>query len=152
MAKLKASVVIEDMVAIQRLLDQLGKGVANKITRNALRVGSKGMLRTTIAHAPVDTGLMKASLTMRPLKRKRGRIGFYIGFKNVDALLEKSNRNPFNKKRYFYPAVVEYGSKNRTPKPFMRPAFEQHKEFALKAIKDQLAHGITQAAEAALRR
>jgi HK97 gp10 family phage protein len=145
MAKtLKASVAVEGLHAIERLLDQIGKTAASKIIRKALRDGSKSILNTTRGLAPVDTGLMKKSLGIIALKRKRGRIGFRVGFKNVDQLVTYSKNKKKDKsgkevnQRYFYPSAVEYGTKKNPPHPFMRPAYEQNKEYALRDIRETL--------------
>lgn len=158
---LKASVVVENLTQIENMFDQLGQKVSNKITRKALRAGSKSMLNTTRNMAPVDTGLMKRSLTVLALKRKAGRIGFRIGFKNVAQIVERSTfgrgmgpqKSRFtnqSKRRHFYPAVIEYGAKNRPAKPFMRPAFERNKDGAMKIINEELRLGIDEAVRQAV--
>ncbi len=161
MAALKASVVVEDLHAIERLLNDIGKAASTKVVRKALKEGSKSMLNTTRNMAPVDSGLMKKSLTVLALKSKPGRVGFRIGFKNVQQIVERSTfgrgigprRQHANKKqkRHFYPAVVEYGTKTKPAKPFMRPAFQRNKEGAMKIINEELRIGITEAAKRASR-
>ncbi len=141
MAGLKASVEVHGLEDLGKILFRLGNGAARRVIRRAEKKAAESMLAATIAACPVDTGLMKSSLTVLPLKAKRGRIGFRVGFTNVEAILAKSNTNPNNPKRYFYPAVVEYGGK-RTPHPFMRPAFDAHKEEAKAIIVEEVRNGI----------
>lgn len=159
---LKTSVVVEDLHAIERLLDQIGQKASDKIIRKALREGSKSMLNTTRNLYPVETGLAKKSLTVLALKRKRGRVGFRIGFKNVAQIVERSTfgrgmgpqksrfTNP-NKKRHFYPAVIEYGDKDTPAKAPMRQAFSRNKEGAMKIVNEELRLGITEEAKRATR-
>ncbi len=139
---LKASIEVTGLQAIERLFNSIGKTAANKIIRTALRYGSKSILNTTRGLAPVDTGLMKKSLGIIALKRKRGRVGFRVGFKNAEQLVTYSKRKKKNKsgkevnQRYFYPFAVEYGTKKNPPHPFMRPAYEQNKEYAIRDIHE----------------
>lgn len=140
---LKASVEVLNLQSVSRMLDQLGKKEADKVIRKALRLGAKDMLAATKRLAPVDTGLLKKSLTVRALKRKRGRIGFRIGYKNVEQIATVTKEGT----RHFYPAVVEYGSSKQTPHPFMRPAFDQNKEASKKIISAEVRTGITEAAK-----
>lgn len=152
---LKASVAVEGMHAVENLLNDIGAAASDKVIRKALRAGSNSMLKETKAAAPVDSGLLKRSLIVRALRRKKGRIGFRIGFKNVEQIVERSTfgKNKFGphdpnkkKKRHFYPAVVEYGAKNKPAKPFMRPVFQRNKEEALNIIKTELREGVIAAA------
>lgn len=143
MAALKASVVIENQHVVERLLRDLGVKLERKIIRSAMRKGMKPMLDATKKNAPVDTGLMRKSLVVRALKNKPGRIALRIGFKNVDAIVQKSSKDP-KKKRWFYPAVVEYGGKNRTAHPFMRPAFDSNKQQSIDTINKEVRLGIEQ--------
>lgn len=152
MAKLKATVEVLGLEELKKSLHLLSKTGAKRAIRKAMRAGTNKMLAATKENAPVDTGLMKKSLVVRALKRKRGRIGFRIGFKNVHELLAKSNNTTVEeeakaklsshikgKKRHFYPAVVEYGSQNHEPNPFMRSAFERHKDESKRTITE-VAH------------
>lgn len=166
MAKgVKASVEVVGLHAFEKLLERLGTKDANAIVRKSQRVAAKSMMEETKKRAPVDTGLLKKSLAVRALKRKRGRIGFRVGYKNVDLIVAKGSgfgafvRNlkkfgkadiktpkPAKEKRYFYPAIVEYGSKNNPPHPFMRPAFDAHKAAAKQLIVNTVREGIIAAA------
>lgn len=148
---LKASVAIENQDAIDRLLTDLGRTVERKIVRAAIRKGMKPMLAATKKAAPVDSGLLKKSLVIRSLKQKRGRpIAVQIGFKNVAQIVERSTygrgfgpRDPAKKKkRQFYPAVVEYGSKTQSPHPYMRPAFDSTKDQSISTINKEVRLGI----------
>ena len=40
--------------------------------------------------------------------------------------------------KYYYPAVLEFGSKHVDSKPFMRPALEQNRDKAIKAVAELL--------------
>lgn len=156
---LKASVAVEGLFAIERLLDAIGKAAAGKVIRKALREGSKSMLNTTRNLYPIDTGLAKKSLTVLALKRKPGRVGFRIGFKNVGQIIERStfgrgigpHKKMQNKniKRHFYPAVIEYGDKDTPAQSPMRQAFSRNKEGSMKIINEELRLGINEAANRA---
>ncbi len=43
-----------------------------------------------------------------------------------------------NGKRYYYPSAVEYGHGNVPAYPYMRPAFDEKKNAAKKAVRDRI--------------
>ena len=140
MAGLKASVEVQDLTVFYKLLDRLGNKSARKIVRRSQQKAAKAMLEATKSAAPVDTGLLKSSLTVLPLKPKRGRVGFRVGYTNVKQIVAQSTYG--GGKRGFYPAFVEYGTGTRPAHPFMRPAFNANKEAAKEIIVRELREGI----------
>lgn len=142
-----AAVEVQGLQSFKESLDRLEKGAARRVVRKALKTATNMMAEATKSAAPVDTGLLKSSIVVQGLKVRRGQIGFKVGFTNVDAIVAKSNSNPNNPKRYFYPAVVEYGGKGHSPHPFMRSAFETHKDAAKDIIIQELKDGIIKEAK-----
>ena len=137
-----ATVKVVGLESLGKALRELPKKVEGKILRTAMRNGTKLVAAATKAAAPVDTGLLQRSFAVRALKRKKGRVGNRITIKNVDKIVTVSKEG----KRHFYPAVIEYGTKNRPARPFMRPAFESSAQAAENQIANELGDGITRAA------
>jgi HK97 gp10 family phage protein len=117
---------------IIKALEQLAPKVEKKILRQAIRKGLKPLLDEAKDQAPVDTGDLRKSLTIRVAKsQKRGTI----------ALEVRPNERKYDG-RFYYPAIVEYGRKKARPmepNPFMAKAFEgkaeEAKDVALREIK-----------------
>ena len=140
----KLTITLEGAENLERALDVMEAKVAKKITKRAMREGAKVVLRQAKANAPVDTGNMKRSMTVRAAaKRKRGEASFNVMFntkKYPDLVTTTADG-----KRYFYPTVVEYGTSTRPGNGFMRRAWDSQKAAALRVIMGQFRKGITDA-------
>ena len=127
-------------------LQRLGSKVVKKHLTKALRAGAKLILADARSRVPVLSGKLKRSLAVRIGKKRRG-----VHEKTI-TVRPDSKKEPdlvtFGKdgKRYFYPAAVEYGTRKRKAKPFMRPAFDSQKQKAVKAIMAQLLKGVEEEA------
>ena len=138
-----ASVHIAGLESLGKSLRALPKKVEGKIVRTAMRNGTKLVADATKKAAPVDKGTLKKSFAVRALKRKKGRVGNRVTMKNVDKLVTITKKT---RVRYFYPAVLEYGTEKRVAHPFMRPAFEQTAPKAENQIGKEIGEGIIKAA------
>lgn len=98
-------------------LEQLGSTKARAVSRRALVSSSSTPLKAAKQKAPIETGQLKKSLGKRH-KTYRGSgttivvIGPRMGFKNPE-----TGRNPVR-----YAHLVELGTANASPQPFLRPA------------------------------
>ena len=149
----KVMITLEGAEKLERALAVMEAKVAKKITKKAMRAGAKVILRAAKARAPVDTGQMKKALTVRAARqRKRGEASFNLSFdtKKYPDLVTTSETfqgvgQARGSKRFFYPAIVEYGTSTQPAKPFMRPVFDSQKAAALRVIMGQFRKGITDA-------
>lgn len=141
------SMKLEGAEALRKTLDRIEAKIATKIAKKAMREGAKVVLRAAKARAPVDTGRMKRALIVRAARRrKRGEASFNVMFdtkKYPDLVTVTSDG-----KRFFYPAIVEYGTSSRPAKGFIRAAWDSQKAIALRVIMTQFRKGIEQAARA----
>jgi HK97 gp10 family phage protein len=128
-------------------LETLPTRVANKVIRQSLRIGTKIILAETVAKAPVNTGLLKKTLKVRAMKRRRNQIG-------VQVITEGG----FYQGKAFYGAFLEFGHKagprklgnkrQQVPaKPFIKPAFDAVKEQAASVILQAMKQGIEREAQ-----
>lgn len=107
-----------------------------RIARAALKKGAAPTLDLARQLVPVDRGKLKAALAIKPARGKRNRIGVEIN----TGTREQLEIEPDDK--FYYPSVVEYGSRNMPAKPFMRPAFDRTKDEALTIVGDEMGKNI----------
>jgi HK97 gp10 family phage protein len=157
---------IDGLAELDRKLKLLPKKVAGKISRKALRAGSKVILKEAKALAPVATGTLKASLKVKSGKRKRGFVsvqvqtadGDYRGETFYGAFLEYGHKSgkrnqgkviSVRRGKRGRPKITRDDKRKTVPaKPYMAPAFVRKKYAALAAIKAELHRGIESGAGA----
>lgn len=109
---MKTTVIVTGIRKVDRRLKSLVPRLQKKVIRQGIRAGLKVIKAEMQNQAPVKTGLMRASVKVRASKfRKRGEIkmvAFISG--NVPALVKSYGPD---KKRFFYPAGVEFGVKQK---------------------------------------
>jgi HK97 gp10 family phage protein len=143
------SIRLEGAQSLNALLDGLPKKIANKILREALKKGGKIIQADAKARAPVDTGLLRRSITVRKGKRKRKGSQSVVIFPDVKKFEGKVNLGAGSNNRVtqsrgdFYAPYVEFGTSTRTAQPFMRPAFESKKAQALAIVRKEVTAAVT---------
>lgn len=111
-------------------LARLDIKVQKKIVRQALRKAAAPILATAKARVAVDTGALRDGLTIRAVKAKKGVFGIQVATPRRAELGIPADA------KGFYPAVLEYGSVDHPPKPYLRPALEQNRDRALATVAD----------------
>ena len=98
---------------VDRKLAALEPTVQRKVGRKALRQAVKAIvLPKAKADAPIDTGALESSLTVRAMPRSRkARIGYVV-----------QTRDGAFKGAQFYGGFQELGTKYMEADPFLRPA------------------------------
>jgi HK97 gp10 family phage protein len=94
--------------------------IANAIERDvddAITDGTAEMVGTAQAIVPVDTGRLRASISMR----RAGPLS-WIFFSDTE-----------------YDVFVEYGTRNMAAQPYMRPAYERHRPGIIAACEMAIA-------------
>jgi HK97 gp10 family phage protein len=114
------AIVITGIREIDRKLKTLEARVQKKILRRAMRTGMKVVLAEAQALVPVLSGLTKENLKLRAGKRSRNKTTLNVQVANAEGLTKETSEG----KKFFYPAVVEWGHDNVPPHPFMRPAYD----------------------------
>ena len=132
---------IEGAKELEKKLRELGAKAEKKVYRQALRAGAKVVQAAAKAKIPVDTGTLRQNIKVRGGKRSRGVIsvncvvgdGWYQGETFYGAFLE------------FGHFLGKRGLADRTwvpPVPFMRPAWDEQKDNALRIVTDKIWSGI----------
>jgi HK97 gp10 family phage protein len=124
---------IKGLDEIEKRLKQLPQKVAKKVVRKAVREGAKPILKAAQSKVPVKTGALKKSLKVRAMKAKlaKGGAGVHVGVSDQ-----------WFKGDLFYGGMVEFGTKNMPAKPFIRPAYDEKKNEAVKVTVKHLLKGI----------
>lgn len=129
---------------IDRMLKMLPMKVQKKIIRPAIRDGLKLVKSEMEMQVPVDTGLTKENIKIQAVKkRKVGRIAMLVQVSAKAAGLVKTTKAG---KRYFYPAVVEYGDKNTPANPFARRAYTGAGPSATSLTQQRILDGVNREA------
>ena len=97
------SVTITGVDEVIRLMQQVDK-VSQSVVTRAAKAGANIVKKDAKANAPVRSGALKKSITMKAEKRKKGKKVYDIKF--VGENLVKISKSG---KRSFYPVSQEYG-------------------------------------------
>jgi len=109
-------------------------GLEDKLREKALRKGIKAGLKaiefTAKHYVPVDKGRLKEAIKTSTSKKKWGGI---IG--NVFVRAGKTKNDPAGA---YYAHMVEFGTKNMSAQPYMRPAFELNSPAILQRMVQEI--------------
>jgi len=137
MAQPYISIAVLGSRSLQKRFDRFEKNVQKKIVRQALRAAARPMLVAAKAKVPVDTGRLKKSLRLRALKQRRGIFGVQV---RTGTRAELGMW--IGDKTGYYPASVEWGHGSVPARPYLRPAFDETRDEALRILKAYLRRAI----------
>ncbi len=129
--------------ALAETLASLPEAMERKVLTRAMRDGGKFLLPLTQAAAPVSAdprdphrGRLKATLKLRSLRRKKGRVGVAIqtGTRGELGLGPKDTG--------YYPAFRELGTRKLPPLPYMRGPLHTAREAVLAVLRQSVDAGI----------
>jgi len=118
-------------------LDRLSRATGKAAMRRALQNAAKPMLSAAIGNAPYDAGNAK-----KRGKHLRDTLSISTKLNRAQTALEKEEGRS---QVYLYLGagaphahLVEFGTRKSRPRPFLRPAFDAHKQAVLDRLKDEL--------------
>lgn len=119
--------------AIIATLQEVKNRAANKEIGRIVRQEMKPMLNTARGRAPMASGLLRSQIGFIDKNNSRFPTTGLIGVNFRGEGRKRGNSA-------YYAHIVEYGGKTirRTPRPFMRPAFEMHKDRTIERIKTRI--------------
>lgn len=126
-----AKFTISGTAELEKALKTLGPRVATNISGRALRAMAKPIVQRARELVPVDTGILKKSITTKMGRVKGGQRTIEIGFK-------KGRPGGASWRAHF----VEYGTAHSPAQPFMRPALDEQSHVALAEMGRVLGEGI----------
>lgn len=133
----KTTVRVEGLQELQRRLRALGAEIEQRIAFGAVLAGANLIKKEAIALAPVAAGNLKRNIVNKRVpKGQRQMTAEYV------VTVRGKEKHDFASR---YGAIQEFGSVKQPPQPFMRPAFEREKGFAVAKIKEVLLKRIAKA-------
>ncbi len=124
----KGAVIVTGEKAIDKKLRKLEPKIQKKVVKKALRAAVKEIiLPDAKAAAPIDSGKLEKSLTVRALKRSRKGFGFAVVTREI-----KGTDTPF------YGQFHEFGTKYIRADPYLRPAGYGNEQ----KVRARLAEGV----------
>ena len=131
----RQTLIVLGIPEIDRKLRRLPGVVQKKVARKAMRNGIKVVAADVKRNVPVDTGLTKANVKVRAVKkRKRGEIEIEVKISGDPGLYR---RYAGGTKTAFYPALVEYKHSH-----FMRRSFVSAGPTARQVAIDEIKIGV----------
>ena len=118
---------IEGLDEAIKLVEQLGNAAAEALDK-ASGAGAEIVLAAAKQKAPVDTGLLRDSLTLKKSKVRKPHI--------------KSEHVVTRGKGAAHFAPVELGTSKMKAQPFLRPAIDENKKSVAKVVTDELLKAI----------
>ena len=151
---------LEGLKELDEALARLPKEVGFKTLRSALMAASRPMFQTAKANASAtgvkgfDAGATAAAMGRWTKKFAPTRTVLFIGprNKNKKALALWNAKHGTEVKRLNHFHLVEFGSKNGPPQPYLRPAFEQTKLLVAQSVGRELSKALVKAARKLNRR
>jgi len=139
------SIKIEGLKEVQKKLKSLPGNVQRRVVRGATRAGANIVKKEAQRNVPVrqDGKLKRAGKSKAKGYRYPGYLKKNIGLirnkrvpKNVFSFLVKTL------KFAYYGAFLEFGTSKMSAKPWLRPAYESKRYFAVKRIRERILKGI----------
>lgn len=137
MAQFKRQFKMQGLSQMQRSLNQLPNNLREKALANASAAGARVIRKEAKRLVPTRTGQLKDNIVVSKSFRHRGR---KIRLKGVVVI---GIRGVARK----YAHLVEFGFSRGSPKPFMRPAFDNKAPEALRAMAEKLSTEIAKQAK-----
>jgi len=126
------SVILKGDRELRAKLESMSRGMQNKAMRAALRKGMEPVAALAKQRAPVLTGRLQKSIKVASYRGKRGILG---------AVVRTGTRRQLRitpEEPYYYPAALEYGTKKRKGRSFMRSSLFDRKRQALSLTEKEL--------------
>ena len=121
---------------LERDLKKFDEKNQRRIARAGLKKGAEPTLALAKALVPKDKGLLAAALDIRPARGRRNQIGVEISTGTREQLQIDDDDE------FYYPAVVEYGSRNVPARSFLRSSFDQTEEQVIAVAGEHMAKNI----------
>lgn len=149
---------IEGLKELQQALKQLPKATQGAVLRRALMHAAEPMRAAAEANAPVDVGVLAQSVDASPklTRRQRSKAG-KSAVRQADGSYRSARST--GAELYIGPGagarakapppsglMQEFGTRHHAAKPWLRPAWDAHRQGALDTIADELGVEIEKAA------
>lgn len=152
------SIKIDGLKELEKALKELPLEIQKRPLRSAISAGAKVIADEAISRAPEgETGNLRKALYRYRSRRQSatGKETFLVGVRKGKGIYGNTRLNRrLNRvgKKYttqgeaYYWRFLEFGTSKMSAQPFLRPAYENAKERAVKVIKERLGKSIEQQA------
>lgn len=152
------TVRIEGLKELQRALKELPKATQGAVLRRTLQGAADPMLAAAIANAPRDAGVLAESVDASPrLTARQRRLAGRSAVRQSDGSFRSAKSTgaelhigpgATSGQRAPSPSglMQEFGNRNHPAQPWLRPAWDAHRQGALASIETGLAGEIDKAA------
>lgn len=123
----KIKLIVTGNKKIDKRLRTLKATLARKIVRQALRKAMKPILQSAKDMAPRDSGDLALNIKLKAGKRSRG--AFILRIRTLG-------------QHGYLASFHEFGTFKQPPRPFMRPAFDMHKDSSRALMLTEVWAGI----------
>lgn len=157
---MSASIEIKGLKQLRDKLMALGGVASVKVLTSAARKSMKIVAEEARTLCPEDTGALKKSIRLAAVKPRRGTVvasvGIVVTARKVReeipipevGMVSVSEKIDASWRWHF----TEFGTSHSSAKPFLRPAFDKHKEAVIAECKDVLSKAINRAVRQAARK
>jgi HK97 gp10 family phage protein len=151
------TVKVEGLQQLGEAMRELTEKMNKSIMRSAVRASTKPILTAARSKVSVDTGALKESIQIRRSRRDShpGYEQWIVGVFKISggryANTKANVRSGRVGKEFFidppthYGTFIEYGTVKMSPKPYLRPAFDEQKYKAVEIMKEKIKDGIEKA-------
>lgn len=140
---MKVTVKVEGLADLNRRLTELPKAIQGRPLRTAVAAGGRVIQQEAKARVPVDTGLVRDRIRVMSMRQEQrnARAEVVVGVRRVGKVSKKVQKNR-RRTDPFYWRFIEFGTKFKPARPFLRPALENKRTEAVEAIRERLAKRI----------
>ncbi|MCK9569993.1 hypothetical protein M0R72_13705 [Candidatus Pacearchaeota archaeon] len=134
--KNKFEVLVDNasLVDVKKKLDDWGNTIAMRLMTAASKKSFRQVVKAAKQLVPVRYGALKRSLGTRAKRYGKSRSIIILGPRvGYDHMVDGTKHDPA---RYGY--IVEFGTRNSKPQPFMRPALEQRADSVINEFHYEL--------------
>ncbi|MBI3150082.1 MAG: HK97 gp10 family phage protein [Betaproteobacteria bacterium] len=127
---------------------KLSRSVALKTARSATAAGARVIKKAAVANIEkspsIETGSLHDSVIVKRLGKNESSLTseHIVTVRGRGKVVKKGKNKGQRQTSAPHAHLVEFGTVNMPAEPFLGPAFTQHKEAAVTAIKDKLAQRI----------
>ena len=125
-------VKVDGFKEIKKALDELGKAATDSVLRSALRKAGRPVADTAALLAPKRTGGLASSIDIRTTltsrqkrfsPKQKGEVELFIGPSHPTGA---------------HGHLLEFGTSRMAARPFLRPAWDTHKESVLRTLEKEI--------------
>lgn len=131
--------------AMRKLSEKVNKRIAASATGAAAKVIKNAAVRKIETNPSVDTGSLRDAVIVKKLGKGESQGMTSAHITTVRYRGSKKRKSKRKQATAPYAHIVEFGSVKMQAEPFLRPAFDERKDEALRVMVDRLRAGIEKA-------